>query len=980
MKSQPHNQDRTRDVNPIDPISGDSRAEDHCDGSPMDVARELGDRLLTVDRQLRLGDNLVFENGHDPPATGTIVHPQISEPSAGLWSECGERSDGLTQFPYLVEVVDETRRYNRFAWWNKFGDVPQTAPMAKEFECEFNRPLTTIVGASLEAFNAAGYNTIAWDEPGTDFSSLDEVPGIEFRVYPRNFFVTSSIPRLEELRLLVRESQRAEIHKVLQLKGVPDRARNAYNEGEYRPSLMILFDKPQRAVGLEFGLRALDDAHPLGPTGELGPRSGPSPDGSESFPDDGVRLYAYDRAGVNLTTAGGLQLVSHGRVINPATSRITPNSVRHRIGVVHNNAEISLVELRFQDFDENGPSPGGPGSRIVEEPIVYRIWHERFPAAVVKQDQAVRGGEENPWISERLPYHCNRASVFLRGFKLQFDDGENKGIRNIKAELETDASSITTDRMIRFRPVGGLQNARNDAASTLTVYYSVVAWDDDEIAVSTASVDSVQAATAGRHAKVMTVPDPEGCVRSQTGCGDLYGGWQGFELASRYSRKSEYYCGIGRMGLTAGRFSKGNKVLGGPLSAGAKPLVVVFLPITLPGLFGGSLPALEYHPAPLFREEEQPQIWWVAWSKFQKTHAQLIRGEILTGPSVKAVHPEEINVNLPRDFGTRPPGRFFLPNLQTNAEAEAAFVGLEFFYFEESIVNEIECEVRGANFESSVVRWDTGGGIGADGRKVLFANASIGALVRKSQLGGIQLRVQDLRFEGVEGITDQDPVTYGIIKNTGNSPVNLVSMSLVNSPDASLFEFAFMWRGRIFRSNSFGAVLPIRMNPEDYLLVGGRYLPNQITGTHRVHHAEIRFQTNSRLYPEVTLNAVGTAGESRAEGAWTEPELYFGFVSPGASRERLAALQSTGSTPLTVSDFRIEPQNVGFSWRFPTAQLDPNVTAVIVRFEHPRQPIARPGEATLIAITNAGEIALPLHARPSQSGIRFGGDLPWGTD
>src|SRR5262249_46603581 len=121
--------------------------------------------------------------------------------------------------------------------------------------------------------------------------------------------------------------------------------------------------------------------------------------------------------------------------------RVAQGTVSNRIGVIDFAGRISSVKLEFlRDLDH-------PPQKIVEPQVISRIWHEELPPAAGPQDKVafLPGPSPNdPWLAGiepgprtfTLPYHCNRAAVLMRGFKLKFLDRGPRKIKQLGCGIE----------------------------------------------------------------------------------------------------------------------------------------------------------------------------------------------------------------------------------------------------------------------------------------------------------------------------------------------------------------------------------------------------------------------------------------------------------------------------------------------------------------------------------------------------------------
>ncbi len=172
--------------------------------------------------------------------------------------------------PHYLLTSDESGNLvnNHFRWWERNGQQPVSGPMGlisttgepreATFECQFSPALATVAGANVgpSARNpdtpaGLGFRTIPWDTGA--FQSPNEVPGLQFAV-------RVSHPWSNPLLKQVEHVDAADVHDTTQTllvnEGFPGPGLEL-RPGEYRPSLWIDFETPQRAVGIEYGYEKL---------------------------------------------------------------------------------------------------------------------------------------------------------------------------------------------------------------------------------------------------------------------------------------------------------------------------------------------------------------------------------------------------------------------------------------------------------------------------------------------------------------------------------------------------------------------------------------------------------------------------------------------------------------------------------------------------------------------------------------------------
>jgi len=152
--------------------------------------------------------------------------------------------------------------------------------------------------------------------------------------------------------------------------------------------IIISFAVAQRAVGLEYGVSRTAAA-------------GASSD--RYLSSDSIRLVAYDEQGNWIVESAPYDMV--GPSSRWQTNRSYPIGVRDQAGGIRS----VVLTLQSADVDTN------------ECLFILRIWHEPLPPIAIFQAQFEFGINN----AVRLPFRCDRAVAFLRGFKAYFSDPDN---------------------------------------------------------------------------------------------------------------------------------------------------------------------------------------------------------------------------------------------------------------------------------------------------------------------------------------------------------------------------------------------------------------------------------------------------------------------------------------------------------------------------------------------------------------------------
>ncbi|MEO5958527.1 MAG: hypothetical protein ABIY47_06700 [Opitutaceae bacterium] len=365
--------------------------------------------------------------------------------------------------PPQTDATGQTRppTSNRFDWFSRI--PPEDGPVTESFLTEFLPGLTTIVG-SLSApfedlappFETLGYRTVSWDESG--FPGLQHVPGLQFSVRTSR---PESIPEVTDIALPPPANQNLPPARVL-LNRSSSQSTEQPPAGKFRPSLFIDFNRPQRAVGLEFGFQKLQQS----PAANLRAR--------------GVRLIALGADGQPLPSSSGGILASTADLLSG--NLILSSAVDQKVGVRSQTGEIMSVELRFEhDGDETDP-------KIVEQQAVLRIWHEILPPAVTLQGTIAVGSVPSGFVpapplgtqAVQLPFNCDRAVVLVRGMR-QETTPLPSGIREMGSGFVRSLHATSRGGVVNLTPFFHYRGAEAAGTSSGLVYFSLLAWNSREV-------------------------------------------------------------------------------------------------------------------------------------------------------------------------------------------------------------------------------------------------------------------------------------------------------------------------------------------------------------------------------------------------------------------------------------------------------------------------------------------------------------------
>jgi hypothetical protein len=872
--------------------------------------------------------------------------------------------------------------FNSFHYWDKFASTDplhefidlagpttfhaQFGGIYKQFECFFNGPLAVVVGGAVNLVDPQ-FTTISWD----GLASLLNVPGIQFSARRNSIDPNqASVPTLEQM----------------QIPGVPGTPTVLVNEGfagmPPRPALWLDFDRPQRAVGLEFGFKNLQGV----PRDKLG-RSV-------------VVLTAFDRSDNVLTFAD-----SNNQVRTISTDAATPlvqsvgvlsGSFANRIGVADWNGRISAVKLEF-------------GGDVVEPQVLLRVWHEAPLPAAVRQGFLVVDSAPNlppappaePYPrSMLLPALCDRALVMLRGFKFMFLDGnDHTGLPHSLTSLGvgfTAPFDYTTDPggAITLNPSGNLSTGEMVSPPTrILLYYTLLAWDSTQVELQTQNTSVFGAnGNSGDNLNLhLQLPD-NSCAESRPippeleriRCGQLFGApisfqfdtsepktiteidlTTGHQFNGRLHRNVENgmntidwevspYLQLGGDGPF--RFSfEGIVISGRSLRSGADHVVTPNDDRVSAGNFGSV-----GLPVPSIGPRANADTWQIGWSG--------VRDFTIAWPVV----------DTPGD------PQFFTPDVP----ADVAFVSFGdwelrpggAFLSKAGTIRQLEVELRGERYDGRVVDWQAGLGIsietGNPGEEhYAFAYETCGAVVRRTRFARAQLLAQGPSWAGISDTT-VPCADVGSLINAGDAAVSITDIQRGGPSDAR-FDYNFYYHGGVYSFDQLRALLPLRLRPADEpVLIGGTFTAEFVSANAQVLDlGYLFFQTNDLNQQSVTVTARGWINPGGASGVWQPDFIDFGNIPSGTSANATATLLSNGRSRLVISGFQPPSPQLGFTYDSPPAFLDPG-QSVDIHFTYtnniPPFPPPGPGHGgnppppprfethVFSAVTNAGYIPMTL--------------------
>ena len=822
------------------------------------------------------------------------------------------------------EVCTNYLVQNRLRWWELWPDgVPRTGPLSGVTGAatdvttlllnEFCSSLTTIVGSDLgDLPRRLVGQRIPWDGGMPGGRSPNATSGVEFWVrgaLPGSRTTLEMLPVDLGGDLGVRER----IVLINDQGGVQDAE-------PLRASVFFDFAVAQRAVALEYGF--------------AGPRG-------LSINPGRVELLAFAEDGAVIVTSMGTDL-------GPGAP-IQANTVFNVIGVRDRAGAIRTLELRFQLTTDPRTQP----APYFQPHLIRRVWHEPLPPAAVTQGTMAFEFDPNPDRTNRdplpagetgvqtlsLPFRCNRAIVLMRGFKLQFLDEAPHHVNTIEAGVAAPAVFEVERRgSISFAAIGNLSTAPRDIPGVnvrgepppfrVLVYYTVVAWDADQLEILAARGEKREDPQLGGtgqnipHDARATVAEP--CSNLMPGsdptlsCGPLFGGLQGFRYQLFPQPWGPFAQSIEKFGLSVGQMGGGRCDLGSTSSTApwlgmVSPTGVAFADL---GRTGGHI---EWNVCTLLAGGDG--LYLRNWT-----------GLVLTGRSMAlTTYATPIAIALPI-VGPRPkPTEFFATldgDLARPIEGIVAFLGLGLVYCEPNgPLRDLEIEVSGMDYDGHCFSWQLGGGVltlplisNEDPARFLFAWPAFGALVRKTDA---QLGVQDLLFNAaVVGLVSQTPDQYGMLRNDGNVPIN-VAGAVPGGPNVAEYAIWIHHRGQVFTVDQLSSHGPVVLNPGEALTASGWFVPQADAPSNQPPRtAFIDFPTSSSAARQARMMILGHTEVNRANGVLIPtPVINFGEVDVAAPNAGLpavalrnAVLESAGQSPLFVT-IGLQDPNTGFRIR-----------------------------------------------------------------
>jgi hypothetical protein len=374
----------------------------------------------------------------------------------------------------------------------------------ESFLCEFDERLATIVGSGvsdqdLDPLSASRHplrreqarflddlrayrRRVSWDLLAPEllqrFQRVNGIPGIAFNLRtdpPR------SVPNLVSLPWLLADGKKEAFQALVNQLG----QGFTLEPGQPWPPMVIEFDSPQRAVGIEFIAPASD-----------GPAAG-------RYAAIAYRLEGLDASGTPIPTcASDASYLTNDERNNAGVIGRLHTDVVCYVGVRYELARIAAVRLTtLREREHNTNEPGPP---IRTPPAIVRIWHEPLaPAALLQSELELVGPVGVPGATDglsapiKLPFAFDQAVVFLRGFRVRFLDQRPRAFNQLdmrvgdaangKAQLTPNAA-----REVRLRIGGHLEPVSGDQpAYSVRAYFTVLAWDSGQVAMGSGNTDVI---------------------------------------------------------------------------------------------------------------------------------------------------------------------------------------------------------------------------------------------------------------------------------------------------------------------------------------------------------------------------------------------------------------------------------------------------------------------------------------------------------
>ena len=792
--------------------------------------------------------------------------------------------------PHYLDQGDSAG--NRLLWWSKA--PPPTGELSAyiPFPCEFHPVLRHKIDWELQPAGQSANENIA-----SQFTFLDQP--------------SSSVATVQRLVVTVMSEAAADSRTTGEHNVVVNAVSDDFqfeNPNQSWPPLTIVFDQSQRAVGIEYGFA----------------------DGGEISPV-GVELAAYSSSGREIIRSRG----GAGGFGTPAY--IKPGEVFHRIGVQDWRGEIRFVVLSVTTDRAGEIDPGQP---IRTPLLIYRVWHESFPPAVVKQgftETAWSGGStvsaaDHP--TEALPFRCDKSVVLLRGFRVAFLDGQARKITGL--EIGFNVQRGPNGMIIAPSVNSGLRTSQTPApARMVRIYYTLLAWDSEQVdakatGISGGVLSSEGGLAAGRPQQdqfgrflltELRTPDPCGAEF----CSQAFGAFTGF--SAWFGERN-----VEQIQLEQGRAfpHPTDPVLAWPVTLAVTDTqadIFGYRWLVYGRLLTGSIAGID--PPGYTRV-----ILSASGLLAQGVSRRTLPLEESSPPDPRTRRSDDGGFLLYPMCGVRPPASnpdHYLPTAEVVAEAgfaravnaDMAFPVLGTWALDAANcpVREIEVEVHSESYDGAILNWELGRGASLSGPDevdcVLIGAAPVFGQVNRTFRTRGQLSVQHAAFETVPGIVAASPTRFGALQNLGPGPV-LITSVLQGGTDAGSFSIRLgragagdpAWqaatppanaRARVFALEEFYSAPPVHLLPGEVLLIGGRFY----TADAGEKTAWLEFGTNTEQ-GSVTVELQGTTIAANAAGQWLPPRMNFGLQPIGSRGIRYALIASDGSTPLIITAIQIE--------------------------------------------------------------------------
>ena len=882
---------------------------------------------------------------------------------------------------------------NRFEWWQVRPDMPArgtghvlaTGPMtqvpgepaALTFARHFWMSIAQVVGSDRDPLvPTPRARWVSWEGgvespnalDGAGFAVRATPDGVAPRLHEETIVTDFSIGPFTVLRAFAADSGRA-------------------------GSIWLDFITPQRVVGLEGGFLGNDHDEVAG----------------HQF-----MLRAYDRDGGLLAESDGHYLQANLDVAGaPATVDWRANQTS-RIGVNDNAGRIAAVEFACLD----------PNFRPDQSLFVVRVWSEPLPPAAVLQGvmwNAPPGAErslgENALVNTpgllhpnhpdlaaghafwsgatiRLPFLCNRAVAFLRGFGLS--RREPRAVKVASLGVGLNLAATESPDVVTLSGWGQLWAAEaEDDATVAVLYFTLVAWNDaeiDAVAGNARASGELRRGDTDVTTLALRGANPHPPLPAAAAAGrapvELFG--PVFGAPRRLFIRLPRPCELQFLGVSLGATVE--EVPGTVL----RPTGLLFLPA--PALKSGAvvIGGLGYSP------DGREVVGAVdidlhdTFDGDEQGHCEL-DVILVNGISVSATPGFSDSVRLAlRRVGRRrdEPNPFPIASdaipLEIDADVAAVALGLGWWQPEDEVV-ELDVEVRGDSFTNPALGLQLGGGVDIRGngweehnpapRLDVQGWPALLGLTRRVLRRRIAFATRTVRFRVAEGVTT-DAEQVGALRNDSNVPVTI--WRVLQYPDARGPRLVAEHRGQPVPVETISATRPLTLAPGEVLAIGGSFsmidgLVDRWAWQGQGGVYRLACLTNvaeaSAVY--VPLDVTVTAGNPYG-GLWPEVNDFGAVRAPVAHPLRRSMLvTSDGQTPLLITALRFEPQVIAFaaepqpmagvfgsgpqrSFAF-NVQVDPGTSFYVDVLFMP--PAAEDYATTLVAETNAGELRARITGR-----------------